>query len=147
MLRLLDEADETIVVVELDGAVFPDEIEVADVVERDRARLTLAAPPAHVVGDAGVEEVVARDDEEVVFFEPRLLDDEADVADRAEPVVLARRPVVVHIDLDAGGLVRFRPAEKRCGELVVGDDVHAVDLVHLEGPVEHVVDHRPPADG
>src|SRR5207302_7302399 len=61
MLRLLDETDEPVVVVQLDGAVLLDELEVADVVERDGARFAFAAPPAHVLGEAEVEQVVAGD--------------------------------------------------------------------------------------
>ena len=82
--------------------------------------LLLEAEPGEAA-DLGREEVVARDHDQVVV-EPRALDHEADVPDRAEPVVLARRPVVDH----RHGVRRPRLEVRR--ELRVRDDVHAVDV-------------------
>ena len=64
-------ADEALVLVDVDDRVLLDELEVADVVERDGARLALALPPATYSVEAVVEEVVAGDHEQVVV-EPGL---------------------------------------------------------------------------
>ena len=91
------------------------------------------------VGERVVEEIVAGDDEEIVVEAGAHLH-EADVADRAEPVVVRRRAVVVHEDVLAVG-----PAVELVGEARVRHEVHAVDL-RLVQLVQHPVDHRPSAD-
>ena len=96
LLGLLDQRDHAIVLVELDDAIPRSQLETADVVDDDGARLALAVPPGHVLRKAVVEQVVAGDHQQVLVAEPGAIDDELNVADRAKPVVLARRPVVVH---------------------------------------------------
>ena len=69
-------------------------VEVADVVDGEQRRAPLAREVAEV-REIRPRKVVARDDDEVVV-DLLLLDHEADVADRAEPVFVARRAVVDH---------------------------------------------------
>ena len=66
--------------------------------------VALAVPPVDVAREAVVEEVVARDHDQVLALEPRLLDREAHVADGAEAILVGGRAVVVDIDSAA-----FRP--------------------------------------
>ncbi len=96
-----------------------------------------------VRGEAGhvlAEQVVARDDDEVVV-EPGLVEHVADVADRAEPVVVRRRAVVHDPDsvTPGGPLLEVR------GELRVRDDDRLVHA-HLLQSLEDVVEHRLPTD-
>ena len=104
----------------------------------DGARLPPAVPPADEVREARVEEVVAADHEQVLVLEPCAIDDELDVADRAEPVLLALCAVVVHLHV-----ARLRPLEERGRELAVRDHVDGIDLLDLTDAVEQVVDERP----
>ena len=66
LLGLLDEADDAIVVVDLDDAVQLAELEVADVIDHDRTRLSFPLPPPRRSPRGVVEQVVSRDHEEVV---------------------------------------------------------------------------------
>ena len=79
--------------VDLDRVVAAaDELEIADVVDGEQRCATLPRG-APEVAERLREEVVSRHDDEVVV-DALALDYEADVADRAQPVFVARRPVV-----------------------------------------------------
>ena len=145
VVRLFDEVDHAVVVIDGDNAVLARELTRADVVHRERACGSLVAPEVDVLNEAELEQVVACDHENVVV-ERRACEHEVDVADRAEAVVLARRAVVVDRDRDGapGGL---GPSDERSSELRIRDDVDCVDLVDLFDAVEDPVEHRPPADG
>src|SRR6202007_652801 len=83
----------------IDGrdAVVRGELEVAEVVERRRARrLLLAAPPGYVAGKREIEQIVSL--QKQLVGESRSLDDQAQIADCAQPVLVRRRPVVVDDD-------------------------------------------------
>ena len=111
--RLLDEVDDAVVVVELDDAVLRRaSSRIAESWTRDRARRPLRAPERDEVGERELEQVVAGDHEQVVVAEPARSIAKRDVADRAEPVVVRGRPVVVHDD------ARGRPPTRsNCGAL------------------------------
>ena len=97
-----------------------------------------AAPEVDVVLQVVVEQVVAGDHDHVVVDDPGAVEREGDVADRAEPVVVRARPVVV--DGHAG--LEHRPVLEVPGEAAVRDDVHLVDLLDLADPLQDPVDHR-----
>ena len=103
LLRLLLEVRDPAVRVDLDRVVAAaDELEIAHVVDGEQRCATLPRDTSEVA-ERLREEVVSRHDDEVVV-DALTLDDEADVADRAEPVVVARRPVV-----DDGHVLALRP--------------------------------------
>ncbi|HWQ00903.1 MAG TPA: hypothetical protein VN449_02175, partial [Gaiellaceae bacterium] len=70
------------------------------------------------IGQSEVEEVVARDHEQIVVA-PNALEHEGDVADRPQAVVVGDGPVVVHGHAVAAACPAM---EVRC-ETLVGDDV------------------------
>src|SRR5215208_5059053 len=112
-----------------------------DVAHRNRACTSLRAPERHVVGEAELKEVVARDHERVVPCQDAAVEDEPDVADRAEAVVVGRRSVVVDRDPPTADPV---PEPGRLPR--VRHEVHLVHLVYLVDLVEDPVDDRAPAD-
>ena len=140
--RLLDEPHNAARLVGLGDAVMGRELQVADVVERHGAcGLRLGVRPLDETRQGELEEVVAGQDEQLVVLEPALLDHEPQVADRAEPVVVRGRSVVVHRHA-----LRLRPAGEDGGEAVIRDEVDRIHLVDLTDTVEHPVEHRPAAD-
>ena len=125
---------------ERDDPVVRSELERPDVADGDRARRSLRAPERREVGEAEVEQVVAGDHEQVVV-ELRLLEHEQHVADRAEPVLVRARAVVVDDHVTS-----VRPACE-CADLVrVRDDVDLVDDLDRSDRLDDPVDDRPPAD-
>jgi hypothetical protein len=140
VLRLLDEGDDAVVRVDVDDPVARRELERADVADCDHARDALRAPECDEVGEAELEEVVARDHEQVVV-DPGALDDEPNVADRAEAVLVRHCPVVVDRDVAvADPLVEPRRLAR------VRHDVHRVHLRQLGDALEDPVDDRPATD-
>ena len=102
LFRLLLEVRDPTVRVDLDRVVAAaDELEVAHVVDGEQRCVELPGNLAEVV-ERLAEEVVAGHDDEVVV-DALALDHEADVADRAQAVVVARRPVVDDGDVLALG--------------------------------------------
>ena len=102
-------------------------LEVADVVQRHRARrLSLRAPPLDEARQREVEEIVPRQDDELVALQLCRLDREPEISDRAEPIVVGARTVVE--DRDA---VRLGPLLEGGCEAAVRDEV---DLVHVPRP-------------
>src|SRR5438034_1297022 len=82
-LRLLLEADDPIVAVELDDAVLAHELALRVLVDGYCAAV-LPPPEVDVVREAEVEKVVARDDEHVLAVPVLSVGDDGDVADGAE---------------------------------------------------------------
>ena len=134
--RLLLEADEAVIAVELHHAVVSEQVAVGHFVDRDRAA-ALRAPELDEVGQRVADQVVARDHEQVVAREPGLLDNEGEVADRPEPILVRGRAVVVN------GHVRRRPVRESRSEPRVRDEVDPLDVVQIADPFEQVVEHRP----
>ena len=139
---LLDEVDHAPVVGQVDDPVAGRQLARADVAHGDRAAHPVRAPRVDERLEAEVEQVVARDDEQVVV-DPGLGDDEPQVADRAEPVVVRGRRVVVDGGR-AGPALAPRLERRRLAR--VRHDVDLVDLVHLFDRVDDPVQDRPPAD-
>ncbi len=135
MLRFLDEVRDPIVLVHVDDPVPLGELRIADV-EHGHAAAALRAPVRLVVGERVVEQVVSRDDEQIVVETH-----EVDVADRSEAIVVRGRAVVV----DHHVLVLGPPLEVRRKPRVRDE----VDLVcaRLLDSVEDPIHHRPAADG
>ena len=138
--RLLDERPNATVGREVDHAVARRELERPDVADGDRARGAVAAPERDEVGELELEEVVARDHEQVVV-DPGSLDDELHVAHSAELVVVRGRPVVVDRHVPAA----TPELERRC-LACVRDDMHLVDVGHGGQAVDDAVDDRATAD-
>ena len=90
--------NDALVLVELDDGVLLDQLAVVDFGERDRAGNTLPRHQRTYSARLRSNRLSHGDDQQVVV-EARPLDDELDVADRAQPVVLARRPVVLDDDV------------------------------------------------
>ena len=97
MLGLLLHADHAVVGVQLDDAVEVRELRVVELVDGERAR-SLAPPERDVVGERELEQVVGGDHEQAVVAEPALAHCEPDVAEGAEPGLVARGAVVVDGD-------------------------------------------------
>src|SRR5436190_15144464 len=97
LLRLLDEADDPVVGVEVDHPVAADELAIPDVVDGEGAGGALAAPEPDVVRERILEQVVAGHDEKVVV-QAGPVAHEADVADRSEPRLVRGGAVVVDED-------------------------------------------------
>jgi hypothetical protein len=110
-----------------------DQLEVADVVDGEQGlpRSRAARPE---VAKRLAEEVVAGHDHEIVVDRPDL-EDEDDVADRAQAVILALRAVVDDLDTAAS-----LPLVELPGELRVGDEIARIEadrVKRVEQPVEH----------
>src|SRR5471032_2884113 len=93
IVRLLDEEFDSIVVSQLDDAVLRRELEVAAVVDRDGGGRAPTAPISNEVDEAIVEEVVARNDEQIVI-DAATFDRELEVTDRTEPIFVGERAIV-----------------------------------------------------
>jgi hypothetical protein len=78
-----------------------------------------------------VEQVVARDHEQVVPFERCSVDGEPDVADGAETVLVGGGAIVVHRDREPVRATARCPLAKARREAMVGDDMEAIDLGDL----------------
>ena len=117
------------------------ELEVAAVVDRDSAPSAARSPVGDEIAKAILEQVVARDDEQVVV-DPAALDGQLEVSDRTEPVFVGERAVIV--DDHAG---RPRPAAELVGKAAVRDQMDLVHFGDLASVLENPVDDRPAADG
>src|SRR6266540_1947400 len=140
-LGLLLEADDAVVRIELDDAVLTHELPHGMVVDGDRAAV-LASPEVDVRREAEVEEVVARDHQELLAFPLLAVGHERDVADGSESILVRGRAVV----MDAYTRAPARPAFEVGREARVRDDVNLLDVFDLLDLVEDPVDDRPPPD-
>src|SRR6266511_1690687 len=136
MLGLLDEADDPVVLVDIDDAVLLRQLGIANVEDRDAARAGPRSPVRLVVRERVVEEVVARDHEQLVV-DP----DELDVTDRAEAILVRGRAVVVDLHVFV-----LCPASEVLRKTRIRDEMHLL-RARLGNPVEDPVDHRTLADG
>src|SRR5205807_958857 len=87
LIGLLLEANDPVILVELDDAVMLQEVAVSDLLECDRTAPFLP-PKLDVVGERVADQVVAGDHEQVLIYEPRSVDREGEIPDRPEPVVI-----------------------------------------------------------
>jgi hypothetical protein len=115
-------------------------------VDADHAPVLLRVPERDQVAEVEIEEVVPRHDQQVIARESRALDDEADIADRAQSILVRAGSVVLH-EHRQRTLSLHRPPVKVAGEARVGDDMELVDLLDGGDLVVEIVEHRPAGEG